>query len=108
MINECELIEFKLIYTDKLYKEIIAFANTGGGRILIGVENDGTKEGVLNLDETYNKITNGIRDAINPDITMFVKYTLIENKIIQTEVGDGSMKPYYLKSKGSKTAYIKV
>ena len=55
MINECELIEFKLIYTDKLYKEIIAFANTGGGRILIGVENDGTKEGVLNLDETYNK-----------------------------------------------------
>ena len=106
MINECELIEFKLIYTDKLYKEIIAFANTSGGKILIGVENDGTKEGVLNLDETYNKITNGIRDAINPDITMFVKYTLIENKIIQIEVGDGSMKPYYLKSKGIKPSGV--
>lgn len=106
MVNECENIEFKLIYTDKLYKEVIAFANSFGGKILIGVDNDGAVEGIPNIDETYNKITNGIRDTINPDITMFIKYSLIENKVIQIEVSEGSMKPYYLKSKGIKPSGV--
>ena len=106
MVNECENIEFKLIYTDKLYKEVIAFANSFGGKILIGVDNDGAIEGISNIDETYNKITNGIRDTINPDITMFIKYSLIENKVIQIEVSEGAMKPYYLKSKGIKPSGV--
>ena len=106
MVNECENIEFKLIYTDKLYKEVIAFANSFGGKILIGVDNDGAIEGILNIDETYNKITNGIRDTINPDITMFIKYSLIDNKVIQIEVSEGAMKPYYLKSKGIKPSGV--
>lgn len=106
MVNECENIEFKLIYTDKLYKEVIAFANSFGGKILIGVDNDGAIEGISNIDETYNKITNGIRDTINPDITMFIKYSLIDNKVIQIEVSEGAMKPYYLKSKGIKPSGV--
>lgn len=54
------------------------------------------------MDETYTRITNGIRDAIAPDVTMFVRYILQDNKVIQIEVGEGSYKPYYLKSKGMK------
>ena len=33
---------------------------------------------------------------------MFVKYVLQDNKVIRIEVGEGSFKPYYLKSKGLK------
>ena len=54
------------------------------------------------MDETYTRITNGIRDAIAPDVTMFVRYIIQDNKVIQIEVGEGSYKPYYLKSKGMK------
>ena len=52
------------------------------------------------MDETYTRLTNGIRDAIAPDVTMFVRYVLQDNRVIRIEVGEGSYKPYYLKSKG--------
>ena len=60
------------------------------------------------MDETYTHLTNGIRDAIAPDITMFVRYILQENKVIRVEVGEGSYKPYYLKSKGIRPAGVYV
>ena len=54
---ETENIEFKSQVTDDLYKEVIAFANTDGGTIYIGVEDDGTVCGVA----YYTK--NGCRRA---------------------------------------------
>lgn len=99
---ENENIEFKSQMVDDLYKEVIAFANTDGGTIYIGIDNQGNVVGLQDVDETYTKITNGIRDAIMPDVTMFVKYVLQDNKVIRIEVGEGSFKPYYLKSKGLK------
>lgn len=87
---------------DDIYKEVIAFANTDGGVIYIGIDDKGNLTGIDNVDETYTRLTNGIRDAIAPDVTMFVRYVLQDNKVIQIEVGEGSYKPYYLKSKGMK------
>ena len=103
---ETENIEFKLQVTDEIYKEVIAFANTDGGTIYIGIDDNGNAVGIDNIDETYTRITNGIRDAIHPDVTMFIKYTLQENKIVKITVGEGSYKPYYLKSKGLKPSGV--
>ena len=99
---ETENIEFKLQVTDEIYKEVIAFANTDGGTIYVGINDNGDVVGIDNIDETYTRITNGIRDAIHPDVTMFIKYTLQDNKVVKITVGEGSYKPYYLKSKGLK------
>ena len=99
---ETENIEFKLQFTDELYKEVIAYANTDGGVIYIGIDNNGNAVGIDNVDENYTRITNGIRDAIMPDVTMFVKYTIQENRVVRITVGEGSYKPYYLKAKGLK------
>ena len=66
----------------------------------IGIDDNGNVTGVNNVDDTYTRLTNGIRDAIAPDVTMFVRYVLENNKVIRIEVGEGSYKPYYLKSKG--------
>ena len=60
------------------------------------------------MDETYTRLTNGIRDAIAPDVTMFVRYVLQDNKVIRIEVGEGSYKPYYLKAKGIKPTGVYV
>ncbi len=106
MTFETENIEFKLQFTEELYKEVIAFANTEGGVIYIGIDNDGNAVGIDNVDENYTRITNGIRDAIMPDVTMFVKYTIQENRVVRITVGEGSYKPYYLKSKGLKPSGV--
>ena len=103
---ETENIEFKLQITDEIYKEVIAFANTDGGTIYIGIDDNGNVVGIDNVDETYTRITNGIRDAIQPDVTMFIKYTLQDNKVVKITVGEGSYKPYYLKSKGLKPSGV--
>ena len=105
---ENEGIEYKSQMTDDIYKEVIAFANTQGGIVLIGVDDEGNPIGIDDVDETYTRLTNGIRDAIAPDITMFVRYILQENKVIRIEVGEGSDKPYYLKAKGMKSSGVYV
>lgn len=103
---ESENFEFKLKMTDDIYKEVIAFANTDGGTIYIGIDDNGNAVGIDDIDETYTRITNGIRDAIQPDVTMFIKYTLQDNSVVKISVGEGSYKPYYLKSKGIKPSGV--
>ena len=90
MQYENERMEFKSQLTDDIYKEVIAFTNTDGGVIYIGIDDQGNVTGIDNVDETYTRLTNGIRDAIQPDVTMFVRYVLQENKVIRIEVGESN------------------
>jgi Predicted transcriptional regulator containing an HTH domain and an uncharacterized domain shared with the mammalian protein Schlafen len=97
---ESEKIEFKEMFTDKIYREVIAFANSDGGVILIGVDDKGNAVGIDDIYDTYNRITNGIRDIIMPDVTMCIRYTLKSDNTIEIEINEGSLKPYYIRSKG--------
>jgi ATP-dependent DNA helicase RecG len=106
MYYENERLEFKSVATDDIYKEVIAFANTDGGTLIIGINKAGEAAPILDADDTYTRVTNGIRDAIAPDVTIFVKYTLEDNQVIRIEIGEGSYKPYYLKSKGLKPSGV--
>ena len=108
MQYESERIEYKSQMVDDIYKEVIAFANTDGGMIYLGIDDKGNLVGIDNVDETYTRLTNGIRDAIAPDVTMFVRYVLQDNDVIRIEVGEGSYKPYYLRSKGMKPTGVYV
>jgi ATP-dependent DNA helicase RecG len=108
MAYETEKIEFKANILGDIYKEVIAFANTDGGILHIGINNSGEAVPLSDVDDTYTRITNGIRDAIAPDVTIFIKYTLADNKVIHIEIGEGSYKPYYLKSKGIKPSGVYV
>lgn len=108
MQYESERVEYKSQMLEDLYKEVIAFANTDGGIIYIGIDDKGNLTGIDDVDETYTRLTNGIRDAIAPDVTMFVRYVLQDNRVIQIEVGEGSYKPYYLKGKGMKPTGVYV
>lgn len=101
--KESETIELKEIVTDNLKKEIIAFANTNGGRIYIGIQDDGTIIGVNNPDTVALQVSNMVRDTIKPDITMFMHYhTINENGkfILYIDVQQGTHRPYYLAKKG--------
>ena len=108
LVNESESVELKLILNDDVNKEVIAFANTNGGTIYIGIDDRGTEVGLQDIDASYNRLTNIIRDTILPDITMFIRYELLDNKIIKMTVFEGSAKPYYLKQKGMKPSGVYV
>lgn len=103
---ETENIEFKSQFTEEIYKEVIAFANTDGGVVYVGIDNDGNAVGLTDVDREYTRITNGIRDAIMPDVTMFVRFTVQENQVVRITVNEGTNKPYYLKGKGLKPSGV--
>lgn len=105
---ETENLEFKSQFTEEIYKEVIAFANTDGGVVYVGIDNDGNVVGLADVDQEYTRITNGIRDAIMPDVTMFVRFTIQDNKVVRITVSEGSNKPYYLKGKGLKPSGVYV
>ena len=105
---ETENTEFKSQFTEEIYKEVIAFVNTEGGTIYVGISNDGEILGLNNVDDEYTRITNGIRDAIMPDVTMSVHYTIQDNNVVIIDVNEGSNKPYYLKRKGLKPSGVYV
>ena len=108
MTFETENIEFKSQFTEEIYKEVIAFANTDGGIVYVGIDNDGNVIGLADVDQEYTRITNGIRDAIMPDVTMFVRFTIQDNKVVRIAVSEGTNKPYYLKGKGLKPSGVYV
>ena len=95
--------EFKREYTDDIKKTIIAFANTAGGTLYIGINDDKSIVGVENPDGTLSQVTNVVRSAIKPDVTMFVDYkTAKKGKavVIIVNVQRGTACPYYLAGKG--------
>lgn len=105
LFQESETIELKEVVVDDIKKEIIAFANCNGGKLYIGVRDDGEVVGIDDPDETSLKISNMVRDAIKPDVTMFLHYeTMVENerKIIVIDIQRGTDRPYYLAKKGMR------
>ena len=52
VFQESETVELKEVVVDDIRKEIIAFANCDGGKLYIGVRDDGTVVGVDNPDRT--------------------------------------------------------
>ena len=109
-MQENENIEFKELYTENIYKEIVAFLNSGSGTIYIGYNDNGELIGLENVKETEEKISNGIRGKIVPDCSVFVSInnaTLGNKDYIIINVSKG-VNIYSLKDKGIiKGTYIR-
>ena len=98
LFRESETIELKEIVVDEIKKEIIAFANCDGGKLYIGVQDNGTVVGVNNPDGVSLQISNMVRDAIKPDVTMFLHYETLEEEgkeIVVVDIQRGTDRPYY-------------
>ncbi|MEL0222466.1 MAG: RNA-binding domain-containing protein [Deltaproteobacteria bacterium] len=94
--GENSAVEFKSseVRPESLAKEIVAFANSSGGTILIGVEDSGKITGVdQHQTETWvaNIVRNNVIPAIAPQIT---EWELSQKKVLAIEVSRGLDKPY--------------
>ena len=103
LFQESETVELKGIVVEDIKKEVIAFANSAGGTVYVGVTDDGSVVGVDSPDQAIQQVANMVRDSIKPDVTMFVRYEAkqVDGKmILSVEVQRGTDRPYYLAKKG--------
>ena len=88
MFTENKTTELKREYVDDIKNTAIAFANCDGGTLYVGIEDDGTVRGVDDADGAMLRVTNAIRDAVRPDLTMFlaVSYTHLDDSAPAEEI----------------------
>ena len=108
-----EKLEFKRQVSDTIVKEVVAFANTNGGTIIIGYDDDGKILGLNNPKQELDKLNNKLHDSIEPDVSFLLSERIEkqeDKEVIILEVLKGTNKPYYIKSKGmtSDGVYIRV
>ena len=98
---------------EKFLKDVIAFSNSTGGKIFIGIEDKtnevigiGEKNPFKLADDISNMIFDGCTPIIDPEITV---QTLEEKTVIVVEVFPGRVRPYYIKSLGKEqSTYIRI
>ena len=114
--GESKNIEYKVTLPDKsekYIKTIVAFANTQGGKLIVGID-DKTHEviGVENeiLFQLMDGIANAVSDSCIPQIIPDIEPQTVDGKtVIVVSVEAGKNRPYYLKSKGKEHGtYIRV
>lgn len=106
--GESKNIEYKVSLPDKsekYMKTIVAFANTQGGKLIVGVD-DKTHQivGVENdvLFQLMDGIANAVSDSCVPQIIPDIEPQTVDGKtVIVVSVEAGKNRPYYLKSKFS-------
>lgn len=114
--GESKNIEYKVTLPDKsekYMKTIVAFANTQGGKLVVGVD-DKTHQivGVENdvLFQLMDGIANAVSDSCVPQIIPDIEPQTVDGKtVVVVSVEAGKNRPYYLKSKGKDNGtYIRV
>lgn len=89
--------EFKedLPSNEELAKEIVAFANTDGGQIIIGVSDNGEVIGVSDMDEALRRIDDVAYNRCEPPITLISETVKVGDvQVIVINVPKGEQRPY--------------
>jgi predicted HTH transcriptional regulator len=113
-MQETNRIEYKRELNDRFERAVVSFLNySGGGEILIGIDNDGSVYGVTDTDTAQLQIVDRIRNNIRPQtLGLFdVVLTQIDGKdVIRVIVSCGQQRPYYIRKFGmsEKGCFIRV
>jgi len=111
---ENQTIEFKREFNDKAKNTMLAFLNTDGGTLYIGLSDDGMVYGVDgDIDQETRKVATSFRDSITPDPSGFFSVDAKEQDgmyVIKVTVAKGSAIPYCFHNYGlvSQGVYVRV
>ena len=117
LISEGEngFVEFKkkANHPDKIVREVVAFANSGGGHLFIGVSDDRKIAGLKYPDEEEFILTRAILDLCRPVIQFDVETREFRDgkKILHYQIKEGKAKPHFAflhKQHRYGKAYIRV
>lgn len=102
--GENQQLDFKYCITDsrKIARTLSAFSNTDGGRLLIGVRDNGSLAGIRSDEEIY-MVDTAAHLFCRPEITYTVKqHTAGTKTILEVEVAKGNKRPYQVKDEEGK------
>ncbi|MFV0592599.1 MAG: helix-turn-helix domain-containing protein [Draconibacterium sp.] len=103
--------DFKFCINDskKIAKSLVAFSNTNGGRLLIGVKDNGKIAGVSS-DEEFYMIESAAKIFSKPAINFTTQQWHVEGKtVLEIGIEPGSNKPYFAKDDNGKwMAYVRI
>lgn len=108
-------LEFKLKtnHPEKIVKEVVAFANTNGGKLLIGVSDDCKIMGLRFADEDSFILQKAIEEYIYPMIDYSIEKVRVEGEyeILVFDIPASPLKPHYVDLDGvveNRKAYVRV
>ncbi|MBQ7266571.1 MAG: putative DNA binding domain-containing protein [Firmicutes bacterium] len=114
--GESKNVEFKVALpkeSEKYIKTIVAFANTQGGKLVIGIDDESLEVVGVENDtafEVMDSIANAVSDSVTPQLIPNIELQTINDKTVVVVSVEPSMgRPYYIKSKGrDKGTYVRV
>jgi len=102
--GEGQYLDFKYCVSDsrKIARTLSAFSNSSGGRILIGVRDNGSIAGIRSEEEIYMVDTAALLFC-RPEITYTIKQHTNEGKtFLEVEVMKGAKRPYQVKDESGR------
>lgn len=102
--GESDTLDFKktISSASKIAKTISAFANHKGGRLLIGVNDNGRIAGVKTEDEEY-MIDLAASFYTRPEVAVEITHWEMGDKVVlEVLIPEGDQKPYYAKDEQGK------
>lgn len=105
-------VEFKkkAAHPEKIVREIVAMANTDGGYLLIGVDDDGTVSGQRFIEEEVYVMDKAIQTLIFPPISV-EKHVLGLNAkkgVAVYQIKKSNLRPHFIVDNDKKKAYVRV
>ena len=113
LITECSAYDFKEMLERKKVKSwlksVSAFANTDGGSLFYGVNDDGVIVGLENPQADADFISEMIKARLDPvPEVQLIPIEHEEHTLLEVKVKTGTLTPYYYYQDGTRTAYVRV
>jgi predicted HTH transcriptional regulator len=95
---------------EKIARTMVSFANNKGGRLLIGVADDGTIKGVKSEDEERYMITRAAHMFAKPALEPIFEEVYVDDKLVLVvDIEESALKPHYaLGDDGKWWVYVRV
>ncbi len=110
--GEGSQLDFKktITHVHKIAKTMVSFANNKGGRILVGVMDDGSIKGVKSEDEEKYQLIKAASHYCKPMLEpRFSEYEVDGKIILVAEIDESNVKPHFALGEDQKWwAYIRI
>ncbi|HAC14808.1 MAG TPA: ATP-binding protein [Bacteroidetes bacterium] len=108
--GEGTYLEFKRLISspEKIARELVAFANTRGGTMLIGVDDDKKLIGIDSYYEQEFLLDKAVNYCCIPPLPIIVETVPYKEKeIMVVHVKEAEIKPHYVEQDGKRYVYIR-
>ena len=103
-LGEGTHLEFKhrVPRADRLAREVIALANTAGGKVLLGVDDDGSVVGLKDADEELYALREALTTRIEPHVEVAVERVAVSRRreVVVVSVPPSPDRPHFLRPDG--------